>query len=97
VIGNNPEATGASSVLDKQKDEYMLSPCNVDRWVVLELCDHILVQHFRLANFELFSSMAQSVRVSVSERFPSKDWSVLATFDLEDVRSVQSFTIEVSI
>jgi len=68
VIDNNPEAKGASAVLDKHKDEYMLSPCGVNRWIVVELCDHILVQHLRVANFELFSSIAKSVRLSISER-----------------------------
>lgn len=46
-----------------------------------------------LANFELFSSGPQKVRVSASERYPSNEWITLEEFVAEDSRNVQRFPI----
>jgi hypothetical protein len=59
----------ANNLLRRSPDGYMLSPCNSPTWVVLELCEQIIITRVELANLELFSSMIRSVRLSVSEKY----------------------------
>lgn len=88
VLASNPEAQSTSSVLT-DKDEYLLSPCTDRIWFVVELCDSIQAQRVELANFELFSSPLKSVSISVSNRFPTREWTFAGQFDAKSERDVQ--------
>lgn len=88
VLASNPEAQSTSSVLT-DKDEYLLSPCTDRIWFVVELCDSIQAQRVELANFELFSSPLRSVSISVSNRFPTRDWTFAGQFEAKSERDVQ--------
>jgi hypothetical protein len=46
-----------------------------------------------LANFELFSSSPRDFSVSLSDRFPSRDWQSVGHFTAQDERDVQSFDL----
>ncbi len=92
ILSANPEAQSASSVL-KDKDEYMLSPCTDRIWFIVELCDSIQAQRVELANFELFSSSLKSVTISISNRFPAREWTLSGQFDAKSERNVQSFEL----
>lgn len=93
ILQSNPEAQSSGSVLS-DKDEYMLSPCNVERiWFVVELCDSIQAQRVELANFELFSSPLKSLSISVSNRFPAREWTLAGHFDAKTERGVQNFDL----
>ncbi|CAN7994288.1 unnamed protein product [Ixodes hexagonus] len=94
VLAANPEADGAGRVLNEQMDEYMLNPCKVKTWFVVELCEMIQVSQVDLANFELFSSMPKEFAVSVSDRYPTREWTSLGTFTALDQKTVQSFTLQ---
>lgn len=41
VVGANPEAVSASSVLSPSRDEYLLNTCNARIWFIVELCEAI--------------------------------------------------------
>lgn len=88
VLASNPEAQSISSVLT-DKDEYLLSPCTDRIWFVVELCDSIQAQRVELANFELFSSPLKSVSISVSNRYPTREWTFAGHFDAKSARDVQ--------
>src|SRR5690606_17520947 len=60
----------------------------------LELCDDILVDTVVLANYEFFSSIFRTFRVSVSDRYPAKVWKELGVFEARNTREVQAFAIE---
>lgn len=47
-----------------------------------------------LANFELFSSMPKEFAVSVSDRYPTREWTSLGTFTALDQKAVQSFKLQ---
>ena len=47
-----------------------------------------------LANFELFSSSPRDFSVSISDRFPSRDWRSVGHFTAQDERDIQSFTLD---
>lgn len=60
---------------------------------VIELCESIRILNLEIANFELFSSVPKTFRVSASDRYPTKDWHRyhLGTFNASFNRTIQSF------
>lgn len=98
VLKTNPQCTGASSVLIENKDSYMLNECRAkEKFLILELCDDILIDTIVLANYEFFSSIFRTFRVSVSDRYPPKQpdmWKELGTYEAVNSREVQAFAVE---
>ena len=97
VLKTNPECKGSNTVLMENKDSYMLNICSAkNKFFIVELCDDILIDTVVLANFEFFSSMFRTFRVSVSDRYPVKldKWKELGTFEARNSREVQAFLIE---
>ncbi|KAG2017120.1 hypothetical protein GB937_005717 [Aspergillus fischeri] len=97
VLKTNPECQGSSSVLIENKDSYMLNECRAkNKFLILELCDDILVDTVVLANYEFFSSIFHTFRVSVSDRYPAKpdQWRELGVFGARNTREVQAFAVE---
>jgi hypothetical protein len=97
VLKTNPECQGSSSVLIENKDSYMLNECRAkNKFLILELCDDILVDTVVLANYEFFSSIFRTFRVSVSDRYPAKpdQWRELGIFEARNTREVQAFAVE---
>uniref|UniRef100_A0A8D9DUP6 SUN domain-containing ossification factor n=1 Tax=Cacopsylla melanoneura TaxID=428564 RepID=A0A8D9DUP6_9HEMI len=97
IVGANPEAKSPNSVLSPSRDEYILSPCTSKIWFAVELCESIQAKKIELANFELFSSSPREFTVSVSDRWTSKDWTVVGQFVARDERTVQSFPLSHSL
>lgn len=93
IIAANAEASSTGSVLTITKDEYLLSPCTSRIWFVVELCEAIQAEVIDLANFELFSSSPKNFSVSVSNRFPTREWSNVGRFTAKDERDIQSFDL----
>ena len=97
VLKTNPECTGSSSVLIENKDSYMLNECRAkNKFLILEMCDDILVDTVVLANYEFFSSIFHTFRVSVSDRYPAKldQWKELGVYEARNTREVQAFAVE---
>lgn len=97
VLKTNPECKGSTAVLVENKDSYMLNICSAkNKFFIVELCDDILIDTVVLANFEFFSSMFRTFRVSVSDRYPVKldKWRELGTFEARNSREVQAFLVE---
>ncbi|XP_053697753.1 uncharacterized protein LOC128744628 isoform X2 [Sabethes cyaneus] len=93
IIASNAEAQSTGSVLTSHKDEYLLNPCTSKIWFVVELCEPIQAERVEMANFELFSSSPRDFSVSVSNRFPTRDWANVGQFTAKDERDVQSFNL----
>jgi len=97
VLKTNPQCKGSSSVLVENKDSYMLNECSADnKFFIVELCGDILIDTIVLANFEFFSSMFRTFRLSVSDRYPVKldKWKELGTFEARNSREVQPFLVK---
>ncbi|MCJ1275619.1 hypothetical protein MMC21_003422 [Puttea exsequens] len=97
VMKTNPECTGWNAILVENKDSYMLNKCSAgNKFLIVELCDDILIDTVVLANFEFFSSMFRTFRVSVSDRYPVKidKWKVLGEYEARNSREVQAFLVE---
>lgn len=97
ILKSNPEATSSSAVLGENKDAYMLNVCSADnKLLILELCDDISIDTIVLANYEFFSSIFRTFRVSVSDKYPVKadKWKSLGTFEARNTREVQAFLVE---
>ncbi|EPS37181.1 hypothetical protein H072_9179 [Dactylellina haptotyla CBS 200.50] len=97
VHKTNPESKGSSAILVENKDSYMLNKCGAkNKFVIVELCDDILVDTVVIANYEFFSSMLRAFRVSVSDRYPVKSsgWKDLGVFEAKNSREVQAFLVE---
>ncbi|KAI8810410.1 UNC-like C-terminal-domain-containing protein [Cladochytrium replicatum] len=94
VVFTNEGATTTSSILKKDKDVYMLNKCKApEKFVVIRLCDDILVQTVSLGMYEFFSSMYKDFKVSVREN-NANDWVELGHFVAKNVRGNQDFTIK---
>jgi hypothetical protein len=97
VLKTNPEGKGSSSVLVENKDSYMLNECRAkNKFLILELCDDILVDTVVLANYEFFSSIFHTFRVSVTDRYPAKpdQWRELGVYEARNTREIQAFAVE---
>lgn len=97
IMKTNREVKGSTSILVENKDSYMLNECSAkNKFFIVELCDDILIDTVVLANFEFFSSIFRTFRVSVSDRYPVKfdKWRDLGTFEAKNSREVQAFLIE---
>jgi len=100
VLKTNSECKGSSSVLVENKDSYMLNECRAqNKFLILEMCDDILVDTVVLANYEFFSSIFHTFRVSVSDRYPAKpdQWKELGVYEARNTREVQAFAVENSL
>ncbi|KAJ6110084.1 hypothetical protein N7486_002319 [Penicillium sp. IBT 16267x] len=100
VLKTNPECKGSSAVLVENKDSYMLNECRAqNKFLILELCDDILVDTIVLGNYEFFSSIFHTFRVSVSDRYPAKpdQWKELGIYEARNTREVQAFAVENSL
>lgn len=96
IVKTNSEASGAASILHENKDKYLLNPCSVpNKFVIIELCEDILIEEVAMANYEFFSSTFRKVRFSASDRFPvpKNGWKVLGEFEAEKTRNLQKFAI----
>lgn len=97
VLKTSPGAQNSKAILVENKDSYMLFTCSQEnKFVIVELSEDILVDTVVLANFEFFSSMIRSFRISVSDKYPVKmdKWKDLGTFQARNSRDIQSFLIE---
>ena len=64
VISSNPHSQSPASILVANKDSYLRNLCtNVDKFVVVELCQEVKVDTVVLGNYELFSSTFRRFRV----------------------------------
>lgn len=85
-------AKSPSSILSSKKDRYMLSPCAEEKqFVVVELCDDIMIDTVQLANYEFFSGVFKDFSVSVAKTPPTGDegWTHAGTYRARNVRGVQ--------
>lgn len=97
ILKFNKGAKNPNAVLLENKDSYMLNQCVIkDKYMILELCDDILIDTIVLANFEFFSSTFRTFRVSVSDKWPVKPdkWRILGTYEAHNTRQVQAFLVE---
>ncbi|GAV29489.1 hypothetical protein PMKS-002990 [Pichia membranifaciens] len=95
IVKTNKEAKGANSILLDNKDSYLLNECSASsNFIIVELCEDILVDEVLVGNFEFYSSMFKDIKISVSDRFPTTQWIVLGEFQAENVRQLQTFGIE---
>lgn len=95
IMKANSEAKGALAILHENKDSYLLNQCSSsNKYVIIELCQDILVSEVVMGNFEFFSSMFKDIRISVSDQFPATKWEVLGEFEAENVRDLQVFAVK---
>ncbi|OUM51043.1 hypothetical protein BVG19_g124 [[Candida] boidinii] len=97
IIKTNSKAKKASAILNENKDSYLLNECSVpNKFVIIELCEDILVDEVAIANYEFFSSGFKKLRFSVSGKFPipANGWKVLGEFNAKNSRDLQKFSIK---
>ncbi|KAI8150382.1 UNC-like C-terminal-domain-containing protein [Fennellomyces sp. T-0311] len=94
VRAANKEAKGAQSILYESKDQYMLNKCSAEKFVVINLCEAVLIDTIVMANFEFFSSTFSEFRVYVADRYPTKDWRLLGQWQARNTRDLQVFKVK---
>ncbi|KAJ2091349.1 hypothetical protein IW140_001559 [Coemansia sp. RSA 1813] len=96
VLKANKEAKGLTAILNPKKDQYMLNECSAaGKFVIVELCDDILIDTIVLGNYEFFSSTFKDAMVYVSDRYPPKNktWTPLSHFQARNNRDAQVFPV----
>ena len=81
------------AILRDNRDEYLLFKCHSEKFVVIELCEEILIENVEIVNFEFFSSMFREVRLFITDHYPSERWKILGTFQANNTRSLQRFEV----
>ncbi|KAG2177569.1 hypothetical protein INT44_008081, partial [Umbelopsis vinacea] len=94
VLKANKGAKNPQSILYESKDQYMLNKCSSDKFVIIDLCESILIDKFVLANYEFFSSTFKDFRVYVADRYPPKEWRLLGQWQARNTRDLQIFKVE---
>lgn len=94
VLKTNEGAKESKSVLKEDKDSYLINKCLFsEQFIVIELCQDILIDLIEMGNFELFSSNFRNFRVSVNERYDDQNWKVLGEFEGSNSRELQKFRV----
>ncbi|KAF4629911.1 hypothetical protein G7Y89_g8231 [Cudoniella acicularis] len=97
ILKTHSGAKNSKAVLIENKDSYMLSECSAqNKFLIIELSEDIWIDTIVLANYEFFSSMIRTFRVSVSDRYPVKieKWKDVGTYEARNSREIQAFLIE---
>jgi hypothetical protein len=95
IVKTNTGTKGASNILFENKDTYLINECSEpNKFLIIELCQDILVETVKIANFEFFSSMFRHIRISITDAFPSSSWRVVGEFEAKSVRDFQTFSIK---
>ncbi|KAL9937317.1 hypothetical protein V8E36_003726 [Tilletia maclaganii] len=105
VHRTNPGAKFASSILSEKKDRYMLSPCPTDhggpgsrgqgQYVIVELCDNIMIDTVVLGNYEFFSRQFKRFRLRAAAKLHAREeeWYDFGTFRARNSRGLQVFEV----
>lgn len=94
VVAHNKVAKGASNILGKDHDKYLINPCSVsDKYVVVELAEETLVDSVRIANFEHYSSNFKEFELWASSTYPTDSWTFIGKFVAANVKHAQTFVL----
>lgn len=97
IIETNPGVKNSKNVLESNKDTYAMFECSdTNNYMVVELCQDILIDEISLANYEFFSSQFKDVHFEAADSFPAEDaeWFKLGDFETNNTRADQVFAIE---
>lgn len=92
IQSTNPGQKSSTSLLVEDMDKYMINKCSLDKFVIVELCDTIIIDTIHLANFEFFSSMFRNVSIYGVSSYPPSvvhDWVLITEIDAKNQRDVQ--------
>jgi len=94
IVDVSQGTVGASNVLRRDADRYMLAPCRTNlRHIVIELSQEIVVEVVEIANREYYSSSPQQVMLLGAGQFPSKEWHKLGIFGFNEGSSRQALRL----
>ncbi|ORX71673.1 hypothetical protein BCR32DRAFT_211221, partial [Anaeromyces robustus] len=96
LLKSNKEAKYANSILNEKKDSYMINECSAkNKFVIIELCNDILIDAVVIGNFELFSSTIKLFKISLANKFNyhNNEWTTLAYFQADNSRDIQVFKV----
>ncbi|KAG9144818.1 hypothetical protein Leryth_024198 [Lithospermum erythrorhizon] len=94
LVDHNKEAKGASNILGKDHDKYLINPCSAEgKYFVIELVGETLVDAVTLANFEHHSSNFREFELYGSLTYPTETWNLLGHFVAANGKNVQCFEL----
>eukprot|EP00002_Diphylleia_rotans_P037934 TRINITY_DN8543_c0_g1_i4.p1 TRINITY_DN8543_c0_g1~~TRINITY_DN8543_c0_g1_i4.p1 ORF type:complete len:633 (+),score=113.56 TRINITY_DN8543_c0_g1_i4:53-1951(+) len=94
VMRANSEAKSPLSTIIEDSSRYMRSPCSAKKWIVIELCEEILLRGLEMGNLEYFSSNPKDFMVLGSTVYPTENWMLLGVFQAGDLRTEQLYKIK---
>lgn len=94
ILDKSPaNAKGYSNLLSNDEDDYAISLCSEEKWVVIGLSEDVSVTEVVVANYEKYSSKLKEFNISTSTVFPTNHWKGLGTFQAKPILGEQSFSI----
>ncbi|ODV64300.1 Slp1p ASCRUDRAFT_19229, partial [Ascoidea rubescens DSM 1968] len=93
IIQANPESKNSFSILSEKKNSYLLNKCSSkNNFIIIELCEDILIDLIVLANFEFYSSIFKKIKFSIS--INNQNYQLLNQFTAKNIRDYQFFKIK---
>jgi len=82
IVKSPQEADGASNLLDKSTDRYLIVPCHEKKSFIVSLSENAIIEKFLLLNAEEFSSTVEYFSVYGSDSYDSKNqtWEKMGDF-----------------
>jgi len=82
------------NILVNSKLKYTLIPFHLkDKYFVIQLSEDIMVEEVVLLNIEHYSSNIKEVQISGSSKFPTENWTPLASFEAENTHNEINYSV----
>lgn len=93
ILEKSLEFQGASNLLNNDKDQYAIVPCQQpSKFVIVGLSEDILVKQVVLANYERYSSQIKEFKILGSQTVGH--WVDLGTYQADAVAGKQTFALK---
>ncbi|OMJ72754.1 hypothetical protein SteCoe_28735 [Stentor coeruleus] len=94
ILDNSRDIYGAKGILIKDKDKYLLVPCQkVEKWVDISLSEDILIDEVMFLQGEIYSSPFKEIEIWYSFHYPTDNWEFLSTIILKPDSLPQKFHV----
>lgn len=94
ILDNSRDMYGAKGILIKDKDKYLLVPCDkTEKWIDISLAEDILIDEVMFTQGEIYSSAFKEVEIWYSFHYPTETWELLSTVILKPEPSPQKFQV----
>ncbi|KAK2197759.1 bifunctional SUN domain-containing Suco-Slp1-like/SUN domain/Galactose-binding-like domain superfamily [Babesia duncani] len=78
IVASSQSLSHVSSILNNDRNLYMLAPCRKGDWLILSFPESISIEKIVFLSYEYYASTYKYISVSASDVYPANKWTVLA-------------------